>query len=106
MAKFDRHLFYAAQLTSLNVSKINLTPFRADVLFTPATCAAKFILALKSVLNSARRGFCRSNLTRAKFKEKFEKDHSRLRNRAKFTPYPNNFKERQCRAILVYRHTA
>ena len=43
------------------------------------------------------------NLTRAKFKEKFEKDHSRLRNRAKFTPHPNNFKECQCRAILVYR---
>ena len=54
-------------------------------------------------LNLARRGFCRSNLTRAKFKEKFEKDHSRFHNRTKFTPRPNNFKECQCRAILVYR---
>ena len=36
-------------------------------------------------------------------RKKFEKDHSRLRNRIKFTPHQNNFKERQCRAILVYR---
>ena len=54
-------------------------------------------------LNLARRGFCSSNLARAKFKEKIEKDHSRLRNRAKFTPHPNNFKKCQCRAVLVYR---
>ena len=54
-------------------------------------------------LNLARRGFCSSNSTRAKFKEKIEKDHSRLRNRIKFTPYSNNFQGHQDCVVLAHR---
>ena len=56
-------------------------------------------------LNLARRGFCSSNLTRAKFKEKFEKDHSRLRNCIKFTPYTNNIQGHQDCVVLAHRRT-
>ena len=56
-------------------------------------------------LNLAWCGFCSSNLARAKFKERFEKDHSRLRNCIKFAPYTNNIQGHQDCVVLAHRRT-